>query len=93
MVAGVGTSLINVNTKVASIVAEGDDATGIHIVFRALVEPVRQIALNAGLEGSVVVERLKGEKVGVGFNAATGGCVNMLASGIVDPAKLNRFAL
>ena len=93
IVAGGGTSLMNVYTKVASIVAEGDEATGINIVLRALEEPVRQIAINAGLEGSVVVERLKGEKVGVGFNAATGEWVNMLESGIVDPAKVTRSAL
>ena len=84
---------MNVYTKVASIVAEGDEATGINIVLRALEEPVRQIAINAGLEGSVVVERLKGEKVGVGFNAPTGEWVNMLESGIVDPAKVTRSAL
>ncbi|MDA1963553.1 chaperonin GroEL [Bacillus cereus group sp. BcHK10] len=93
IVAGGGTSLMNVYTKVASIVAEGDEATGINIVLRALEEPVRQIAINAGLEGSVVVERLKGEKVGVGFNAATGELVNMLETGIVDPAKVTRSAL
>ncbi|MFJ8531620.1 chaperonin GroEL [Bacillus sp. NPDC094106] len=93
IVAGGGTSLMNVYTKVAGIAAEGDEATGINIVLRALEEPVRQIAINAGLEGSVVVERLKGEKVGVGFNAATGEWVNMLESGIVDPAKVTRSAL
>ncbi|MEI3896151.1 MULTISPECIES: chaperonin GroEL [unclassified Bacillus (in: firmicutes)] len=93
IVAGGGTSLMNVYTKVAAIVAEGDEATGINIVLRALEEPVRQIAINAGLEGSVVVERLKGEKVGVGFNAATGEWVNMLETGIVDPAKVTRSAL
>ncbi|MDR4939104.1 chaperonin GroEL [Bacillus wiedmannii] len=93
IVAGGGTSLMNVYTKVASIVAEGDEATGINIVLRALEEPVRQIAINAGLEGSVVVERLKGEKVGVGFNASTGEWVNMLETGIVDPAKVTRSAL
>lgn len=93
IVAGGGTSLMNVYSKVASIEAAGDEATGINIVLRALEEPVRQIAINAGLEGSVVVERLKGEKVGVGFNAATGEWVNMLESGIVDPAKVTRSAL
>ncbi|PEY30473.1 chaperonin GroEL [Bacillus cereus] len=93
IVAGGGTSLMNVYTKVAGLAAEGDEATGINIVLRALEEPVRQIAINAGLEGSVVVERLKGEKVGVGFNAATGEWVNMLESGIVDPAKVTRSAL
>lgn len=93
IVAGGGTSLMNVYTKVAELAAEGDEATGINIVLRALEEPVRQIAINAGLEGSVVVERLKGEKVGVGFNAATGEWVNMLESGIVDPTKVTRSAL
>ncbi|MEH6849903.1 chaperonin GroEL [Bacillus pseudomycoides] len=93
IVAGGGTALMNVYTKVAGLVAEGDEATGINIVLRALEEPVRQIAVNAGLEGSVVVERLKGEKVGVGFNAATGEWVNMLESGIVDPTKVTRSAL
>ncbi|WP_020063192.1 chaperonin GroEL [Bacillus sp. 123MFChir2] len=93
IVAGGGTALMNVYTKVAGLAAEGDEATGINIVLRALEEPVRQIAVNAGLEGSVVVERLKGEKVGVGFNAATGAWVNMLESGIVDPTKVTRSAL
>ncbi|MGF9967078.1 chaperonin GroEL [Bacillus rhizoplanae] len=93
IVAGGGTALMNVYTKVAGLAAEGDEATGINIVLRALEEPVRQIAINAGLEGSVVVERLKGEKVGVGFNAATGEWVNMLESGIVDPTKVTRSAL
>ena len=93
MVAGGGTALMNVYSKVANLEATGDEATGINIVLRALEEPVRQIAVNAGLEGSVVVERLKGEKVGVGFNAATGEWVNMLESGIVDPTKVTRSAL
>ncbi|PEA55551.1 chaperonin GroEL [Bacillus pseudomycoides] len=93
IVAGGGTALMNVYTKVAGLAAEGDEATGINIVLRALEEPVRQIAVNAGLEGSVVVERLKGEKVGVGFNAATGEWVSMLESGIVDPTKVTRSAL
>ncbi|HDX9580006.1 chaperonin GroEL [Bacillus cytotoxicus] len=93
IVAGGGTALMNVYAKVAGLAAEGDGATGINIVLRALEEPVRQIAVNAGLEGSVVVERLKGEKVGVGFNAATGEWVNMLESGIVDPTKVTRSAL
>ncbi|MDM5153077.1 chaperonin GroEL [Bacillus sp. DX1.1] len=93
IVAGGGTALMNVYTKVAGLAADGDEATGINIVLRALEEPVRQIAINAGLEGSVVVERLKGEKVGVGFNAATGTWVNMLESGIVDPTKVTRSAL
>ena len=63
------------------------------IVFRALEEPVRQIAENAGLEGSIIVDRLKREEVGVGFNAANGEWVNMIDAGIVDPAKVTRSAL
>ncbi|WP_078543028.1 chaperonin GroEL [Litchfieldia alkalitelluris] len=93
IVAGGGTALVNVYNKVASIEAEGDVATGIKIVLRALEEPVRQIAHNAGLEGSVVVERLKHEEVGIGFNAATGAWVNMIEAGIVDPTKVTRSAL
>jgi chaperonin GroEL len=93
IVAGGGTSLMNVYSKVASIELVGDEATGVNIVLRALEEPVRQIAINAGLEGSVVVERLKHEPVGNGFNAATGEWVNMLEAGIVDPTKVTRSAL
>lgn len=93
IVAGGGTALMNVYSKVASIEAAGDEATGVNIVLRALEEPVRQIAINAGLEGSVVVERLKHEAVGTGFNAATGEWVNMLEAGIVDPTKVTRSAL
>ena len=72
---------------------EGDVATGIKIVLRALEEPVRQIAHNAGLEGSVVVERLKNEEIGIGFDAAQGNWVNMIDAGIVDPTKVTRSAL
>ncbi|WP_078429375.1 chaperonin GroEL [Alkalihalobacterium alkalinitrilicum] len=93
IVAGGGTALMNVYKAVAAVQADGDEQTGVNIVLRALEEPVRQIAHNAGLEGSVVVERLKGEAVGVGFNAATGEWVNMVEAGIVDPAKVTRSAL
>ncbi|MBS2967484.1 chaperonin GroEL [Metabacillus sp. KIGAM252] len=93
IVSGGGTALVNVYNKVASLEAEGDAATGINIVLRALEEPVRQIAHNAGLEGSVIVERLKNEAIGVGFNAATGQWVNMVEAGIVDPTKVTRSAL
>ncbi|WP_026684396.1 chaperonin GroEL [Heyndrickxia coagulans] len=93
IVAGGGTALINVVKKVASIEAEGDVQTGINIVARALEEPVRQIAENAGLEGSVIVERLKKEDVGIGYNAANGEWVNMIEAGIVDPTKVTRSAL
>jgi len=93
IVAGGGTALLNVYNKIAEIQAEGDVATGVNIVLRAIEEPVRQIAHNAGLEGSVIVERLKGEAVGTGYNAATGQWVNMIESGIVDPTKVTRSAL
>ncbi|MER2060852.1 MAG: TCP-1/cpn60 chaperonin family protein, partial [Niallia sp.] len=69
------------------------EATGINIVLRAIEEPVRQIAFNAGLEGSVIVEKLKNEPVGTGFNAANGEWVNMIEAGIVDPTKVTRSAL
>ncbi len=93
IVAGGGTALINVIEAVKAVDAEGDEATGVNIVLRALEEPVRQIAHNAGLEGSVIVEKLKGEPTGNGFNAATGEWVNMVETGIVDPTKVTRSAL
>ncbi|MCR6116600.1 chaperonin GroEL, partial [Salipaludibacillus agaradhaerens] len=93
IVAGGGTALVNVLDAVRSIKVEGDEATGVNIVLRALEEPVRQISENAGLEGSIIVERLKGEKVGIGFNAATGEYVDMVEAGIVDPTKVTRSAL
>ncbi|MCU9595597.1 chaperonin GroEL [Caldibacillus thermolactis] len=93
IVAGGGTAFMNVYNKVAALEAEGDVKTGINIVLRALEEPVRQIAENAGLEGSVVVERLKNEEIGVGFNAATNKWVNMVENGVVDPTKVSRSAL
>jgi len=93
IVSGGGTALVNVYKKVAALEAEGDVATGIRIVLRSLEEPVRQIAHNAGLEGSVIVDRLKREAVGTGFNAATCEWVNMIDAGIVDPTKVTRSAL
>ncbi|PUD95776.1 chaperonin GroEL [Levilactobacillus brevis] len=92
-VAGGGTALINVIGDVAKLEAEGDEKTGINIVLRALEEPVRQIAQNAGVEGSVVVEHLKGEKPGVGYNAADNKYEDMVAAGITDPTKVTRSAL
>ncbi|MBH0231537.1 chaperonin GroEL [Halobacillus yeomjeoni] len=93
IVAGGGTALVNIINSVQSLELSDDEATGASIVLRALEEPVRQIVHNAGLEGSIIVERLKGEKVGVGFNAATGEWVNMVEQGIVDPTKVTRSAL
>ncbi|MGW9856333.1 chaperonin GroEL [Staphylococcus hominis] len=93
IVAGGGTALVNIYNKVEEIEAEGDVATGVNIVLKALSAPVRQIAENAGLEGSVIVERLKHADAGIGFNAATNDWVNMLEEGIVDPTKVTRSAL
>lgn len=93
IVAGGGTALVNVYKQVAEIEAEGDVETGINIVLKALEAPVRQIAENAGLEGSIIVEKLKHADPGVGYNAATNEWVNMLDAGIVDPTKVTRSAL
>ncbi|MBN3523416.1 chaperonin GroEL [Paenibacillus apiarius] len=93
IVAGGGTALMNVYQAVAAVQSAGDELTGVNIVLRALESPVRTIADNSGQEGSVIVERLKNEKVGVGYNAATGEWVDMIAQGIVDPAKVTRSAL
>lgn len=93
IVSGGGTALVNVIAAVEKVDVTGDERTGVNLVKRALEEPVRQIANNAGLEGSVVVERMKKEKVGIGFNAATGEWVDMFEAGIVDPAKVTRSAL
>ncbi|MDU0285747.1 chaperonin GroEL [Staphylococcus pseudintermedius] len=93
IVAGGGTALMNVFKDVQAIEAEGDEATGVNIVLKALQAPVRQIAENAGLEGSVIVERMKNAEPGIGYNAATDEWVNMLEAGIVDPTKVTRSAL
>lgn len=93
IVSGGGTALVNVIPAVEKVQATGDELTGVRIVLRALEEPVRMIAENAGQEGSVIVQRLKTEKVGFGYNAATGEWVNMIEAGIVDPAKVTRSAL
>ena len=93
IVAGGGTALVNVIPAVADLELTGDKATGRNIVLRALEEPVRQIAHNAGFEGSIVIDRLKNAEVGTGFNAATGEWVNMIDQGIIDPVKVSRSAL
>ena len=93
IVAGGGTALVNVIPDVADLELTGDEATGRNIVLRALEEPVRQIAHNAGFEGSIVIDRLKNAEVGTGFNAATGEWVNMIEEGIIDPVKVSRSAL
>ncbi|WP_026961823.1 chaperonin GroEL [Alicyclobacillus herbarius] len=93
IVAGGGTALVNAIQALDAISAEGDELTGVNLVRKALEAPVRQIAENAGVEGSVIVERLKKEPVGIGYNAATGEWVDMIQAGIVDPAKVTRSAL
>ena len=93
IVAGGGTALVNVITKVAEVELTGDELTGRNIVLRALEEPVRQIAKNAGYEGSVVIDKLKQSATGAGFNAATGEWVDMIETGIIDPVKVTRSAL
>lgn len=93
IVAGGGTALANVIPAVATLELTGDEATGRNIVLRALEEPIRQIAHNAGFEGSIVIDRLKNAELGIGFNAATGEWVNMIDQGIIDPVKVSRSAL
>ena len=96
IVAGGGTALMNAVGAVEEVFekAEGDEKTGVKIVLKALEEPVRQIAANAGLEGSVIVENIKNAgKIGYGFNALTEEYTDMLSAGIVDPTKVTRSAL
>lgn len=93
IVSGGGTALVNVYSAVNAVDVTGDERTGVNIVLRALEEPIRTIAANAGQEGSVIVERLKKEAIGIGYNAATDEWVNMFEAGIVDPAKVTRSAL
>jgi chaperonin GroEL len=95
IVPGGGTVLIDCIPAVAKLLetAHGDEKTGINIIVRALEEPVRQIATNAGLEGSIIVEKVKGASVGIGFNAMSEEYVDMIKAGIVDPTKVTRSAL
>ncbi len=93
IVAGGGTTFIDILPALDALTATGDVMTGINLVKRAVEEPVRQIAYNAGLEGSVVVEKVKNTEVGVGFNALTEVYEDMVKAGIVDPAKVTRSAL
>lgn len=93
IVAGGGTALVNVIPAVGKVKAEGDELTGVNLVKKALEEPLRQIANNAGMEGSVVVEKVKNAKPGIGFNALTGEFEDMIKAGIIDPLKVTRSAL
>jgi len=95
IIAGGGTSFIDVIPKVAALLdtVEGDEKTGVRIVLKALEEPVKQIAKNAGLEGSVIVDKVMSSAEGVGYNALTEEYVDMISAGIVDPVKVTRSAL
>ena len=95
VVAGGGTALLRTRSSVLKVVQslEGDEATGARTVYEALVAPAKHIADNAGMEGSVVVQRVESEKGNIGLNAATGEYVDLVAAGIIDPAKVTRAAL
>jgi chaperonin GroEL len=93
IVPGGGVVLVNCVAALDGVKAEGDVKTGVNILRRALEEPLRQIADNAGEEGSVVVEKVKNLPKGQGYNAATGEYVDMVAAGIIDPTKVTRSAL
>nr|MBP8819269.1 chaperonin GroEL [Syntrophomonadaceae bacterium] len=93
IVSGGGVALINAIAAIEKVEAEGDEATGVNLVKKALEEPLRQIANNAGVEGSVVVEKVKEAPHGIGYNALTGAYENLVEAGIIDPAKVTRSAL
>lgn len=93
LVSGGGTTLLDAISALDDLKLEGDEATGVDIVRKALEAPVRLIADNAGYEGSVIVERVKEKEAGIGFDAYKGEFVNMIETGIVDPAKVTRSAL
>lgn len=93
IVSGGGVALISVMKAVDAVVAEGDEMTGVRLVKKAMEEPLRQIANNAGVEGSVVVEKVKEAGKGVGYNVLTGVYEDMIAAGIIDPAKVTRSAV
>lgn len=93
IVSGGGTALINIIRVIEALPAEGDEMTGINLVKRALEEPLRQIANNAGKEGSVVVEKVRTSEIGVGYNVLNDEYENMIKAGIIDPAKVARSAM
>jgi chaperonin GroEL len=93
IVPGGGTALLNALKALDDVKADGDEAMGVNIVRRALEEPTRQLVHNAGAEGSLIVERIKREKPGVGYNVATGEFADLVKAGIVDPTKVTRLAL
>ena len=93
IVAGGGTTFVDIQKELDGIKAEGDVKTGINIVRHAVEAPIRQIASNAGMEGAIVAEKVKAAKIGIGYNAAEDKYEDMIAAGIVDPAKVTRSAL
>ena len=93
IVPGGGIALLRCLPSLDGIKSEGEEALGVNIIRRALEEPIRQIANNAGFEGSVVVEKVKAEKGGFGFNAETGIYEDLMKAGVIDPTKVTRFAL
>ena len=95
IVAGGGTAYIDAIDAVAKLLktTSGDEKTGVQIVMKALEEPVKQIAINAGLEGAVIVDKVKSAKTGIGYDVLSEKCVDMISVGIVDPAKVTRSAL
>jgi len=95
IVPGGGVAFINVLGKVKNLLdtTEGDEKTGVSIILKALEEPIKQIAINAGVDGSIIADKVKNSKPGIGFNALTEEYVNMIDAGIVDPAKVTRSAL
>lgn len=93
IVAGGGTTFVDIQKELDGIKAEGDVKTGINIVRHAVEAPIRQIASNAGMEGAIVAEKVKAAKVGIGYNTAEDKYEDMIAAGIVDPAKVTRSAL
>lgn len=93
IVAGGGTAYMNIYQEVAKIQSQGDEATGVQIVLKALAAPVRQIAENAGIDGSIIVHKLKDLEQGFGYNVSKGEFENMFEAGVVDPTKVTRSAL
>ena len=95
IISGGGSAYIHASKKVEKLAAdmEGDEKTGANIILKALESPLRRIAENAGLEGSVIIDKVKAEEPGFGFNALTEQYVNMVENGILDPAKVTRSAL
>ena len=95
IISGGGSAYIHASKEVAKMAADldGDEKTGANIILKALEAPLRRIAENAGLEGSVIIDKVRSEEPGYGFNALTEEYVNMVDSGILDPAKVTRSAL